>query len=119
MHPIPSLIGSSVAEGLQLLLPSPFASVAAQAHLLKISGCKSYLYAAPLKPMVEEVYSFVGTDGPILKQIPDVSALLDTTKAATVAYTKSWDEASKDPWLIFHTSGTTGTSIPASSSTSD
>ena len=34
--------------------------------------------------------------------------LLQPLTAEPIKYTKSWEEGKDDPWLVFHTSGTTG-----------
>jgi hypothetical protein len=34
---------------------------------------------------------------------------MEINNVSPVSYTKSWEEAKDDPWLIFHTWGTTGT----------
>lgn len=41
---------------------------------------------------------------------PDLDELLQETPSEPVAYTKPWDDGKDDPWLVFHTSGTTGMS---------
>ncbi|KAL8646101.1 MAG: hypothetical protein Q9210_006319 [Variospora velana] len=40
---------------------------------------------------------------------PELAELLAEGPSPPYAYTKSWEEAKDDPWIIFHTSGTTGT----------
>lgn len=49
-------------------------------------------------------------DVPDVQQIdaPDFGDLLRETPANPYVYPKSWDEGKDDPWLVFHTSGTTG-----------
>ena len=39
---------------------------------------------------------------------PSLQDLITENSAKPYEYRKSWDEAKDDPWLIFHTSGTTG-----------
>lgn len=41
-------------------------------------------------------------------QVPDLQEWLREEQAQPVLYAKSWEEAKSDPWLVFHTSGTTG-----------
>lgn len=42
---------------------------------------------------------------------PELEELFQETEAEPHVYKKSWEEAKDDPWLIFHTSGTTGQTI--------
>lgn len=50
-------------------------------------------------------------------EIPELGAWLCDEESRAFAYEKSWEEANSDPWLILHTSGTTGqTSFPRASS---
>ena len=41
-------------------------------------------------------------------QVPELSQLLWQDIQVPFQYNKVWSEAKDDPWLIFHTSGTTG-----------
>jgi len=41
-------------------------------------------------------------------EIPSLSELLSAEPAKPFPYNKTFEEAKKDPWLIFNTSGTTG-----------
>lgn len=41
--------------------------------------------------------------------VPEVHEWIKEEVAQSYSYEKSWDEAKLDPWIIFHTSGTTGT----------
>lgn len=45
---------------------------------------------------------------PTTLKIPELAEFLDSTPAKLVPFTKTWEEAKDDPWLVFHTSGTTG-----------
>lgn len=40
--------------------------------------------------------------------VPELTEWLKDEEARPFLYTKTWAEAKADPWLIFHTSGTTG-----------
>lgn len=42
-------------------------------------------------------------------EIPEITEWISCDEARLFPYNKSWDEGKSDPWLIFHTSGTTGT----------
>lgn len=41
--------------------------------------------------------------------VPEMHEWVSEEEAQSYSYEKSWDEAKQDPWIIFHTSGTTGT----------
>ena len=41
-------------------------------------------------------------------EIPELGAWLCDKESRPFAYEKDWKDASLDPWLILHTSGTTG-----------
>lgn len=41
-------------------------------------------------------------------EAPELDSLLTTTTVDAINYQKSWDQAKDDPWIVFHTSGTTG-----------
>lgn len=43
--------------------------------------------------------------------VPDLSVFVNEDPAPTYTYSKSWEEAKDDPWVVFHTSGTTGSSL--------
>lgn len=49
-------------------------------------------------------------EAPHVEQItvPGSEEFLRDDEAAPVVYSKTWDEGKDDPWLVFHTSGTTG-----------
>lgn len=49
-------------------------------------------------------------DAPHIQQIaaPELDSLLQETPAEPFVYPRSWGEGKKDPWLVAHTSGTTG-----------
>lgn len=41
--------------------------------------------------------------------VPEVHEWVNEDEAQPYGYMKGWDEAKLDPWIVFHTSGTTGT----------
>lgn len=43
--------------------------------------------------------------------IPDLEDLLDPTKAPHYPFEKTFEEAKNDPYVVLHTSGTTGTAV--------
>lgn len=75
-------------------------------HLLKTTNCSAYLHADTLGPLVDSV---LGTKSSIRRlEIPELDEWLSKENAPMFPYTKTWEEAKLDPWIIFHTSGTTG-----------
>jgi acyl-coenzyme A synthetase/AMP-(fatty) acid ligase len=40
--------------------------------------------------------------------VPELQEWITEKEAELYEYKKSWEEAANDPWIIFHTSGTTG-----------
>lgn len=44
--------------------------------------------------------------------VPELSTWLNSSSAPKFSFTKTYDEAKDDPWIIFHTSGTTGLPKP-------
>jgi acyl-coenzyme A synthetase/AMP-(fatty) acid ligase len=42
--------------------------------------------------------------------VPDLGVFVKEDPAPRYTYSKSWEEAKDDPWVVFHTSGTTGLS---------
>ncbi|KAI9686662.1 MAG: hypothetical protein M1820_010602 [Bogoriella megaspora] len=106
----PIMAVAALKCGKPLLLCSPFATAAAQHHLLRSTECSVYLYAASLGPLVKSIVS----NEPNVQAvgIPDVEHWLWSEDSQLFPYTKSWAEGQSDPWLIIHTSGTTGLPKP-------
>ncbi|KAF2179124.1 putative AMP-binding enzyme [Zopfia rhizophila CBS 207.26] len=103
------IIAVAVAKvGRKLLLPSPYATAEAQAHLLHASGCQTFIHAAPFRSNVETVLSNMQGNKVHALQVPELSDWLREGPSPHLQYRKTWDEARTDPWMIFHTSGTTG-----------
>jgi acyl-coenzyme A synthetase/AMP-(fatty) acid ligase len=46
--------------------------------------------------------------------VPELHDWITEKEAEPYEYNKSWEEAANDPWIIFHTSGTTGQYLLAS-----
>lgn len=43
--------------------------------------------------------------------VPEIEEFLPDAEAVPVIYSKTWEEGKDDPWLVFHTSDTTGMSF--------
>lgn len=91
---------------MQMVLPSPLIPPAAQRLILKKTQCKVYIRPSSMAQVVSAILE----DTPHIQQItaPDPDSLLQETRAEPYVYPKTWEEGKKDPWLVAHTSGTTG-----------
>lgn len=95
----------------RLLLPSPFSTKEAQAHLVKKSECRTFLFGGDAGSSVKEVAKEVKVWELRELKVPEVEEWLKEEKAKKVSYGKGWEEGREDPWLFFHASGTTGKCI--------
>ncbi|KAF2017909.1 AMP-binding enzyme [Aaosphaeria arxii CBS 175.79] len=104
----PIIAVAAAKLGRKLLLPSPFAAIDAQAHLVQASACRVFLHGKPLAGIIGQVLSKTTNNTVSALEIPEVFELLKDEPPPPVSFTKTWEQAQNDPWLIFHTSGTTG-----------
>lgn len=87
-----------------ILLLSPSASAAAQQGLLKTAGCETYLHGASFVPKFDK--SAVGIP---TFTIPELDEWLSPPAVVPSFHLRlSWEEHKSDPWIILHTSGTSG-----------
>ncbi|EAW23609.1 putative AMP-binding enzyme [Aspergillus fischeri NRRL 181] len=93
-----------------MVLPSPLIPPAAQRLILKKTQCNVYIRPSSMAQVVGAILE----DAPHIQQItaPEPDSLLQETPAEPYVYPKSWGEGKKDPWLVAHTSGTTGSPKP-------
>jgi acyl-coenzyme A synthetase/AMP-(fatty) acid ligase len=89
-----------------MLVPSPLAPPPVRQHLLASTNCKYLLHTAQEKDQIELLLQGYPPIRPII--VPDLNTWLYAAQITPYPYTKSWHESKNDPWLIFHTSGTTG-----------
>lgn len=91
-----------------MMMPSPRNSAEYQQELLRRAGCQTLFCTrglmAKLSPVVDDLDIFC-------KIAPDLDELLDPTPVAPFPYEATYDEVKKDPFLILHTSGSTGKSL--------
>lgn len=89
-----------------MVVPSPLVTGEAQLQILEKTGCKLYLRPAEMAGPVSAILQ----GAPHVEQItvPASEEFFKDDEAEPVVYGKSWDEGKDDPWLVFHTSGTTG-----------
>ncbi|KLJ11455.1 hypothetical protein EMPG_13357 [Blastomyces silverae] len=89
-----------------MVLPSPLLTPEAQLRVLEKTNCKLYLRPSEMADSVSNILR----DAPHVEQItvPGIEEFFRDDEADRVVYSKTWDEGKTDPWVVFHTSGTTG-----------
>lgn len=59
--------------------------------------------------MTKSIKSLLGEPEIINRMIvPELHGWMSVDVAPVYVYQKSWEEANYDPWIIYHSSGTTG-----------
>ncbi|KAK1252094.1 hypothetical protein MKX08_003281 [Trichoderma sp. CBMAI-0020] len=105
----PILLVATMKCGYQMMMPSPRNSAEYQQELLRRAGCQTLFCTrglmAKLSPVVDDLDIFC-------KIAPDLDELLDPTPVAPFPYEAAYDEVKKNPFLILHTSGSTGPPKP-------
>ena len=103
----PAILACAAAKaGRSMLLPFPLAPPAAKLHLIDATGCNTFLCAESSLLSVDKLLAA----RPQVRRItvPALENWITASPARPFPYDKTWDEAKNDPWIIFHTSGTTG-----------
>ncbi|KAL1982511.1 hypothetical protein VTN96DRAFT_1236 [Rasamsonia emersonii] len=108
---------AAMKAGYQMIFPSPRNSNEAHYAVLKAAGCSKFLHATTTAALAQSLKDgwphAEGTSGELLTlQVPEYQEFLDETPAPHYPYEKTFDEAKNDPFLILHTSGTTGLPKP-------
>jgi hypothetical protein len=93
-------------RSLQILFPSPFSSLAGQLSLLDTTHCKTILCPVSSLPLAEKIRN--ERPGLRIVMVPPLDEWIDDTIVTPYIYDKSFEEARDDPFMIIHTSGTTG-----------
>ncbi|KAL2849382.1 hypothetical protein BJX68DRAFT_267234 [Aspergillus pseudodeflectus] len=93
-----------------LVLPSPLVTAEAQLRILAKKGCTVYLRPASMADHVTAILH--GTSHIQAIEVPDIEEFFRGDEAEAITYRKTWDEGKDDPWLVYHTSGTTGNPKP-------
>ncbi|KAE8151841.1 putative AMP-binding enzyme [Aspergillus avenaceus] len=93
-----------------MILPSPLVTPEAQLRILALKNCKLYLRPVEMARPVDAILQ----KAPDVKSItvPGAEEFLKDEEPSPVVYGKTWEEGKDDPWLVFHTSGTTGNPKP-------
>lgn len=89
-----------------MVLPSPMMTPEAQLHILDKKNCNLYVRAESMASTVDHIVQ--RRHGLEIITGPELEELLQDKQAEPFLYRKSWEEGKDDPWLTFHTSGTTG-----------
>ncbi|THC89587.1 hypothetical protein EYZ11_010967 [Aspergillus tanneri] len=93
-----------------MILPSPLITPEAQLRILEKKDCKLYLRPLEMAGPVDSILRKASYIRSIT--VPGLEEFLREDAAAPAVYGKTWDEGKDDPWLVFHTSGTTGNPKP-------
>ena len=78
----------------------------AQVKILENKKCMLYMRPESSASLVNEIVNYVPSIITIVA--PELKDLLQDQQAAPFIHHKSWEVNKDDPWLVFHTSGTTG-----------
>lgn len=89
-----------------MVVPSPLVTAEAQLRILNAKQCAVYLRPLSMASQIDSILR----DAPHVQTVtvPDIEEFMLETEAPSYTYPKTWDEGKDDPWLVFHTSGTTG-----------
>ncbi|KAM3424702.1 hypothetical protein BST61_g6689 [Cercospora zeina] len=101
--------------GMVAFLPSPHNPTSVQAELLKTTKCSYLLCTESKAKAAAEIIAAMSSDGhafPVELIVPEVQPLLDPTPAIIKTSSQSWEEYRDKPFVILHTSGTTGMPKP-------
>ena len=94
---------------LQALLASPRNSLAAHLNLLENTQCRVLMTAEPLPPLAQEVLA----QRPMVHVVvPDLERWLDARTVDPYPYVKTFEQARYEPFVVVHTSGSTGKQTP-------
>ncbi|KAM3085599.1 hypothetical protein ACMFMG_002669 [Clarireedia jacksonii] len=95
--------------GHKILLNSPRNSVDGHINVIQKSECNTWLLPSQNVGNISEVLKVHPMK---VLDCPDLDFFLDETPVEHYPYTKTWAEASEEPILVLHTSGSTGLPKP-------
>ncbi|ETS80548.1 hypothetical protein PFICI_08077 [Pestalotiopsis fici W106-1] len=98
-----------IKAGYQALLLSPRNSLDGNMALLEDTDCKIWMNASSTFSAVSEILK---KREMVVVNVPGLFELLEADPVPHFPYEKVWKDASKDPFCILHTSGTTGLPKP-------
>ncbi|KAL8935223.1 MAG: hypothetical protein Q9216_005533, partial [Gyalolechia sp. 2 TL-2023] len=104
-----SLAGDPVVDQDQAYLPSHRNSLTVHAHLLDEIGCNVSLVQASIPPGIRRLPASTSMRTII---IPDLDFFLQSADVPDYPYHRTFDEARYSPFVILHTSGSTGMPHP-------
>ena len=86
-------------------LPSPRNSSEATSHILQASSCRHFVTAGPTSPLIKTILNSM----PIQHlEMLSMSECLDPAPTLNFPYCKTFDQARSEPFVVLHTSGSTG-----------
>ncbi|KAJ5679304.1 AMP-binding enzyme [Penicillium macrosclerotiorum] len=93
-----------------MVMPSPLIPPPAQMRIFNAKGCSIYLRPASLTDQVAKILQ----DAPQFQvlTVPEIEEFMNDEEAPSFVYPKTWEEGHQDPWMVFHSSGTTGNPKP-------
>ena len=95
---------------LQALLVSPRNSLVAHLNLLENTQCHTLMTAEPLPPLAQDILA----QRPMVHVIvPELELWLDAPAVDPYPYLKTFEQARYEPFVVVHTSGSTGKHSPA------
>lgn len=102
---------ASIKVGYKLLLNSPRNTLEQHVHLVKETGCATML--VPVGFPLPVIGKILETTGIRRVDLPGATHwLLSYEAAEAYPYHKTYEEARLEPWVAFHTSGSTGMPKP-------
>ncbi|KAJ5718555.1 hypothetical protein N7488_004201 [Penicillium malachiteum] len=109
-YPILAVAAAKVQK--VMVLPSPLVTPAAQSKIFEAKGCTIYLRPEEMAESVAGILKDENASHMQTVTVPPLDQFLNETEATPVNYSQTWEEGQDDPWLVFHTSGTTGNPKP-------
>lgn len=94
----------------KLFLPNLAMTPESHANVLRKADCQIYISTDDVANAVNAALQHA--PGIHYMSAPELDVFFQKVEPIPITYTKSWDDAKDDPWLVFHTSGTTGEPRP-------
>ncbi|PYH40575.1 putative AMP-binding enzyme [Aspergillus saccharolyticus JOP 1030-1] len=105
LYPILAVAAAKIQK--VIVLPSPLITPEAQLRIFRQKKCTVYLRPASMAEHVAGILQEAPEKLQTLT-VPELGEFMQDAEAAPYTYPKSWEEGKDDPWIVFHTSGTTG-----------